>query len=282
MILNLRNQTEQLPSLVDKGLICFYLEIRDMAYVQIKLPDLSLEEKTNLIAAESDGDTSINVRSTNGFVANDYIVVGEPGHELTECVKISSVTDDHNLALSSALLHDHPNGTIVKRTPWNQYSLEYRATSGGSFSAIAGMPLDLQWDDYTVNYNHTASTSSGAYKLRYYNSTSTTYSSYSGIINATGYTSSAVGYMVKKIRKATGDPDGQIVSDDEIIRFLNDGQDKIAALDTAWYFLLTEDNSTVTTTAGTREYNFPSDFGRLEALRFRYISTTSTSTTTTA
>ena len=237
--------------------------------VTIKNPDINNKERTWMTAASVAAAVSLTVRDTTGFTANDYVVVGNIGEELTECKKLGTITAPVTLAIA-ALTSAHPNGTLLQKTDWNQYSLDYRVSSSASWSTLT--TTDLDWDTDDTVYSHAAGLTTGQYRFRLYNSTTLAYSDYSDIINATGYTKAQVGYMIKKIRKNIGDEVGNVVSDDEIMEFLNDGQDTVAGMYPNWYFLLTENNNTVVTVASTREYAFPTDFGSLEALRFRYIS----------
>ena len=244
--------------------------------VSIKNPDISNKERTWFTAASLATATSLTVRDSTNFAANDYGVAGNVGEELTECKKISSITSTTAIAIA-AMTNPHPNGTLLQKTDWNQYSLEFRTSSSGSWSVLT--TADLDWDDKYTIYSHSIGTSTSQYRFRFYNSQTAAYSEYSGTLVGSGYTSAQVGYMVNQIRLLINDLDSKVVTDEEIIRFINDGQDEISAVRPDWYFLLTENNTT-TTTVGIREYSFPSDFRALESLRFRYISTTSTSSST--
>jgi hypothetical protein len=250
-----------------------------MKNIRIQNPRLSEEEKTYLTNHYTAG-VSLTVENGEGFTTNDYVVVGAPGREKTE-QGLATAATALTITLSSALSFTHTKDNRVYRTKYNQYALQYRTSSTGTWTALT--TSDIEWDQTFSEYEHSAGTDDYQYRYRFYNATSGVYSDYSDTIEGTGFGKSSVGYLIERVRLFGKDPDGKIATDDEIIGWFNDGQQEVQSAFPNWWFLLKDDTSTTRTTvvAGDSTYALPTDFGRMESVRFRYISTTSTSTSTT-
>ena len=240
-----------------------------MATVQIKLPNISENVKTFLSQNYTSG-TTLNVDSGASFANGNYIVTGEPNLEKTEMTDLTAAPGTSTLTITAVNL-THSKSTPVYFTRWDKYSLEYRTSSAGDWTAYDGMPTAIKWDAPYIEYRDEAATSAYQWRYRYYSTEKTAYSGYSDTIDATGWVDSSVGYMVRNIRKVINDPDGKTVSDEEVIRFLNAAQDKIYALYDRWWFLF-KVGTVIDTEASIAQYSLPSDFGRMHSVLFRYAS----------
>lgn len=225
-------------------------------------PVLSGNEKTFLTRTASDGDTSYTVESNEGFSANNNIVFGEVGEEDAECVLVASTTGDHTIT-ASAIRHDHPQGTPIYFTPYNQYSVDVKPT-GGSYAVAAGMPRDIEWDSVYSEFIYGGATTD-TYKFRFYNSTTAGYSVYSPEISGTGHTKNSVRYMTDNVLQIAKDPEARVASRDQIRYWFNAAQDQISSLNDRWWFLFKEGEA-IPSVISTPRYNLPSDFDRLDHL----------------
>jgi hypothetical protein len=142
----------------------------------VKLPDLSNQEATNLTAVAAAGATSITVDSTEGFAANDYIIVGDPGTEGAEIVLVSGVTNGTTLAVG-ALSLAHSISTPVVKTPYNKAKVYRSDTESGSYAEITGSPFTLAADQLYTPFTDPTGTAAKWYKFTHYNSTSAAESS---------------------------------------------------------------------------------------------------------
>lgn len=241
-----------------------------MAVITIKRPTVSDNIKTFLSQDYTSGAT-LNVDSSTAFSSGNYIVIGEPGLETSESTSLTAAPASSTTMTITALSFPHAKGTPVYFTRWDKYSLEYRTSSTGTWTAYGTMPAALRWDALSTEYRDTAATSAYQWRYRYYSTESSAYSDYSDTISATGWADNSVGYMVRNVRKIVNDPDAKTISDTEIIRFFNAAQDKIYALYNRWWFLFKE-GTAIDTVASTAKYSLPSDFGRLHSVLFRYVS----------
>lgn len=240
-----------------------------MANVQIGLPAVSTNIQTFLSQDYSSG-TNLPVASSAAFTNGNYIVVGEPGLENTEVTHLTSAPPDNTDLTVVALKFSHPKGTPIFYTNWDQYSLEFRTTSSGTFAPYAGMPTPLFFDAQYTEYRDSLATSTYQWRYRYWSSEKSAYSDYSDTITPTGWPRNSVGYMIKEVRKIVNDPDGKTISDTEIIRFFNSAQDKIYTMYDRWWFLFKYGN-VIPTVIGGKSYALPTDFGRMHSVLFEYV-----------
>ena len=241
-----------------------------MSTISIKNPPASQNNKT-FVSQEYTSGTTLYVDSSTGFSDGNYILAGEPGLESSEVANLTATPPTSTSLTITSLNFSHARGIQVYQISWDKYSLEYRATSSDSWSTYASMPANLRYDSISTEYRDASATSTYQWRYRYYSSENSAYSDYSDTISATGWPSNSVGYMVREVRKIIGDPESKTVTDTEIIRFFNKAQDKIYALYDRWWFLL-KIGTAIDTEVSTKDYDLPSDFGRLHSVLFRYIN----------
>lgn len=175
-----------------------------MPMVPIRNPDISSEEKTYLTAAVSAAAASISVADYEGFSDDDYLVLGPYGKEQTEIAQINDASIDASITLETGdPVYAHPAYTQVTRIPWNQVEISSSSTETGTYSVLATTALEVD-DEYTY-YNDTAGSSTTWYKVRFKNSTSSTYSGYSDPVQATGYKANSRGRMKNLVMSLFGD-----------------------------------------------------------------------------
>lgn len=137
-----------------------------------KLADLSKEESTILTVAAAVGAVSITVKNIQGFSSGDYIVIGDPGTETAEIVKVSSAPSGYAIAVG-ALSLAHGVGAPVNRCSYNKVKIYRSDTESGTFAEITGSPFTMEVDQpYTYAIDATG-TAAKWYKFSYYNSDST-------------------------------------------------------------------------------------------------------------
>jgi hypothetical protein len=237
--------------------------------VKIKNPQVPVKEDTYLTAKYTSG-TSLTIKDTEGWAANDVAVIGHPGDEHSEAKLISSVSGTSTLNLPSALKHAHAIDQPVFRSDYDQISLERKA-SGGSYAEIAEGKFAIEWDerDGFSKVPVAAGVASDTYKWRFYNSGSAAYSDYSGELPGTGLTQFHAGYLIEVVRYFGKIPAHLGIKDLDILRSLNRGQREIDTMHDRWWFALTEDTdaSRITSIADTFKYDLTSDFRGMDVLK---------------
>ena len=241
-----------------------------MRKVVIANPTVINTYKTFLATAYTVGATTLDVLSNVSFAAGDVPVIGNTGEEEAEQEQLSTITGKNTLNLSASLDFDHPKDTPIFKVAWNFVEIEWRSSSAGTFATLTQSPI--QWDKLNTIYFHDAGTDNSEYRFRFYNSVTATYSEYSPTVTGSGFERNQVGYMIREVRKVINDPDGRVMSDKEIIRAFNEGQDIIRGTKDNWWFLKGE-NSSTTTTASDSNYALASAIGstgNLDKILYRY------------
>lgn len=248
-----------------------------MRRIRIQNPLLDKNYRT-YINADYSATTTMTVANNVSFQANDILVVGEPREELTESKKINNVSGNTTFNLPSVLNFDHPKGTPIYRTLWDFVSIERATSSGGVFAEIT--QSSIQWDNKlneTV-YIDSAATSSYQYRFRFYNSSTSTYSEYSDTQTGAALDRQSVAYMIDEVRTLTGDIERKIVTDEEIIRSFNRGQDLIYIHNPKYWFLFVDiqqiGSGSIPATASSNVYSLANltNFGHLASIKYRYNS----------
>ena len=221
--------------------------------IRINNPDLSKSEKTYLDTDYTSGIT-LTVKNNSSFAANDILVVGEPGQEGTEAVAIQSISGKTTITAKSALRFPHNKGMTIYRCEYDFADIYVSMVSVGlTWVALSESPI--QWDRTETIYIHQGGLSSYSYKFRFRNSQTSNVSEYSPTITGAGFAKNTVGYMVQQVRKVIIDPDGNIVSNADIIRYLNEGKKIIEGIRNDWWFWKKEDKTLLKTIASQQEYD---------------------------
>lgn len=182
--------------------------------VFVQFPDLSDQATTFISSDEASGQTTISVDAGTKFANNDYVVIGEIGTERAEIRKVSGSAS--GTITTDALVYAHPRGDVVRFIPYNQLTITRSTDGGTNFTPLSAVSIDPQLLSTVVHRTSDAATD--VYKVRFYNSTTTLYSSYSDQTLASGYDSNSV-FAIKK--RALTDL-GETISDSITEDFLNE------------------------------------------------------------
>jgi len=183
--------------------------------IWIYLPDLSSFEKTYLSADEASGQTVLSVLSGTNFSANEYIIIGTPGSERSEILKVSSANAT-TITTSSVTINDHNQGEQIVFIPFNQAEISSATSSGGSFSVLA--TVAIRADSLQTYYAATADAVTKYYKVRFKNENDTTYSDYSDEVGGVGFADNSVYSIKNRALSQLGEKIGDYITDE----FLND------------------------------------------------------------
>lgn len=245
-----------------------------MRRIRVTNPLLNQNYRTYITSDYSSG-TSLTVASNTSFAASDYLVVGEPREELTEGKKLDSKSGSTTMTLASALNFAHSKSTSIYKSLWDQVSIESRASSSASWAVLSLSAI--QWDnkDNETVYFDSDGTNTTQYRFRFYNSITTAYSEYSPTLTGAVAARGSVRAMVDRVRELTQDKESKIVTDEEIIRAFNDGQDIIYTHNPKYWFLLVDTYkgaNGIEATADTSVYSLVdyTTLGHLDSIRYRY------------
>lgn len=247
--------------------------------LRISNPDLTRAEKSYLTSAYTSG-TTLNIVNSFAFAANNFAVLGEVGKdEQIEAERISAVPSGGlTLTLASALDYDYPRDTVVYQSRYDQIEIESRSSSTATWSLIS--TSGVQWDKLQTLYTDADGIETTQYRWRFRNSSTGVTSEYSPTLTGAGFTPDQAGYILRETRLLSGDLDGRIKKDREILRDIERGLEIIyGRLSKVWWWRF--EDSTITTTASTSKYNLDSlgsgsslspgiTLGTIDLIRYRY------------
>jgi hypothetical protein len=234
-----------------------------MPVIIVEHPDTTNSEQTYLTSAVSAGATSLSVKNTQGFSANDFIVVGGIGNENSEITKINSISGNNTLVVD-ALKFDHGVDTPVTYIKYNQVRIYKASSKNGTYSLIlVGINIEVDYPDGT-RYDDTTGTSSSWYKAAYYNSLTGVQSDLSDPFPATGITDYCLRGLQDAVITLANDPLEQRIRRDDITRWINEiyrsVQHKVRQKNLAYSLKYSGE---LPFTQGQAEYDLPSDFVQL-------------------
>jgi hypothetical protein len=140
----------------------------------------NLLERARLTAEANAGATSITLDNTQGFTANDYVLIGAIPSATAAIYQISAVTGG-NLTLPPLAI-DYPENTIVYRLFGNKIKIYTAPDVDGSVPAIGTFsvlksegvdvaPITIDPDQLETIYTDQEGNSDKWYRFTYYNST---------------------------------------------------------------------------------------------------------------
>ncbi len=180
-------------------------------------------EKTFLTTSVSATGTALTVKNNDRFSDNDWILVGEMGHERSEIVQVNGAVTKGTAITTDALTFDHDNNTPIYKIDYNQVRF-YKSTtgSGGSYSVVSTQEIDVDNKDLQTVYDDATGTSASYYKVDFYNSQTTTATSQSDPIAGSGYTTFQIGKVIEDVAREVGDTEFQFISPEEWIAVANE------------------------------------------------------------
>jgi len=241
--------------------------------IYINHPELE-DQETRLSADVAASATSSTVENTKGFATSDYVVFGKPGEELTEIVLLTGVTANTTLSHTTGPVFAHSARTPVSQIKYNQAKVYSSTSETGTYSLAA--TTDLTLDQDSTVYTDNAGTSTTWYKIKYYNSTSGSLSSFSVPVQGTGYTEDSLRSMSDEVMEDFGDPTGKDLTRDQVCNYLRGGVRKITTELMKFYPEYFRTYTTQALTASDYDYALPTGFMGFIRVDVNYSSSTAT------
>ncbi len=177
----------------------------------IEFPDLSNNEQSFFDADEAAGQTTLSANGTN-FAVDQYVVLGNPGAEKTEIVKLhASTTPTSSVITTGATAFAHSRGDRITFIPYNQIVVERSTDSGSNFTPFTA--VDIRPDATETYIQRSSDASTDVYRFRFYNATSTLYSAYSDQVTASGYADNTVYAIKQRALDDLGEVKNELITD---------------------------------------------------------------------
>ena len=189
-------------------------------------PEVQENEKTFLDTDAASGVTSLSANGVN-FSVGQYIVIGNPGQEKTEIIRIhaSTVTTSTTITLASATSFAHNRGDVIRFIPYNQIEPSRSTDSGSNFSALTA--INIRADATETYLQRSSDASTDVYKFRFYNSADALYSAYSSNVTASGFGDNTVYSVKKRALEGLGERIDETITTQFLIDALNEGRREV-------------------------------------------------------
>lgn len=234
-------------------------------------------EKTFLTGGVSVDGTALTVIAvdSNAWADNDYIIVGEIGSPNAELLQIASaVSDGTSLVVdrlgSGGARFIHSIGEPVYRIDFNQVEFSRATTLDGAGTILS--TSEIQPDDEYTRYEDTTNSTGYGY-IRFKNSTTGAFSSYSDGVNYTvsgagsSYDPRTLWRLRKRVRVLLDeDRPNSKLTDDMIRDAINDKQRDIAH-QRLWSFY--EYERSLSAVANQHAYDMPDSFQKIYNANFQ-------------
>ncbi|MES2216677.1 MAG: hypothetical protein V4481_05290 [Patescibacteria group bacterium] len=186
-------------------------------------PELQDDQRTFLDADASAGDSTLTANGIN-FSVGQYIMIGQPGALKTEIIRIHASTTPTStlITLASALKFPHNRGDVVRFIPYNAIWIDVSTDGGSTYSFLA--TTTIRADSTDTYYQNAAGSSTDYYRIKFENSSDTTFSSYSDGIPATGYADNTIGSVKRRALRELGEEVGDLFKDSDLNDWLQQGR----------------------------------------------------------
>lgn len=225
----------------------------------IQHPPTKGNQNTYFAADYASGVNSIDVKNTDGFSADEWIVLGRIGFEQAEIIKISAITDNNTLALATNTKFAHNKDSVITLIDFDKVKV-YKSTTGASGTFTLVTTVDIEIDHDTTVYEASGVSTTDYFKFSPYNSDSEVEGDKTDAIAGTGYVFYSARTMVDRVLSLFGDANAEFVSRDEVMDYLNEIYEVAqleAALATERFNVSTQD---YTVTADDDTETLPADF----------------------
>lgn len=225
--------------------------------IRIRHPDISFYPRTYLRASIAAAGTVMTVGDNDGFIDDDWFIVGQPGDSTTEEDDVNgAVTRGTALTVTNSLKFGHNINDPVTRIQERKITIYGASTSGGSLTAIygTGSAKNIQWDKpFTEVTLLSTDTTYAFYAVKFYDGT--TESSASDYIASTGHGAATVAEMTTKALRTTNQEVDNLITEEFLIGAAQDCQDEIAQyvyqdvngnlIKKDWSFEIVEDDTSI-------------------------------------
>ena len=212
--------------------------------------------KTFLSSDTNSGVSTLSVKSTIGFQNNDVIILGTFGNEGAEILALSTTPSSGVFALISSPLMPHSASTPIQTLLYDKVEVSNASTKTGAKTTLGTIAIVA--DDVTTNYNDNSG-STGYYFIRFYNSNTSSYSSYSDPIPITGYTIYSARDIINKALAGINKTTSDLLTDEFEFGEIDNCQIETLREFKRWSFMQVFDSPLTAVTTGQWRVALPTD-----------------------
>lgn len=205
--------------------------------IRVPIYDLLVDSQTTFLTQDSPaGLIALQVQNTSGFATNQILLIGSPGQQNSEIIKISSTTAPANgvITLASATTQNHGSSTTIYVINYDTVEFSTAVNLQDPKMVLATLPIsaDTLETDFNDNFYN-----DGFYFARWFNTNTMLYSPYSDGVPLISYTK----YMARSIiQGALGDINkdtSEVLTDEFAFQTVNLCQQEVLSQQKRWSFM---------------------------------------------
>ena len=238
-----------------------------MAIIAFAGPD-GISETTRITANIASAGTTLSVRNTEGFSADDFIILGAVGNEQTELVQITTVDSDTQLTIS-ATNFAHNIDDIVSFSPYDEIQFSSASSITGA-KTIQGANLDIEWDENSATTEvNLVSVTSGYAFARFVNSETGQQSAWSSAVPVAGFEEDSLRKIIDLARLRTQEATENLISDNDLLDLAKECSDIIETIRKNWGYV--QKSTEFDLTAGVQAYARPTDLAGPDSIERLFL-----------
>lgn len=230
----------------------------DRNIIRVGHPNIDGMPSTTLGSDASAGAVTLTVLDNAGFANADLYLAETYGLEKAEIKKINGAVTAGTSLTTTALTFKHSVDAPITFMLWDQVVIYGNNTN----STSAGSPTILSTSDLAVDQPFTQYVNTGTtytyYFARYKNSVTTTYSSYSDIVGATGIAVNSRGKIKQRALDAIDEKKDEVITEDFLNDQIRNCEQDIMRRNKYWSWLKTDNiDSPTAIVQGKMKYTLP-------------------------
>lgn len=223
--------------------------------IRVEHPELPGAPNTALTATVSATGTSLTVADNTGLAQNDFILIGKPGSERSEAVRVSAAVTRGTALTVTAVVFDHPKDAAITKVPFDQVRIYGNSTDDTGTATLIDT-VDIKWDEPFTTYINTGTEYAYYYAIGYDSNAASEFTFSDGIpvVWAENTFGKAIDMAFQNAKMERG-----VVSVDWLFRQAENCLRKITGKLRHWSFLQVFDYSLGAVVRGTYSLSAPSD-----------------------
>lgn len=238
--------------------------------IRVPIYDLLVDSQTTFLVTDSlVGATSLSVKNTTSFAVNQILLIGAPGQQGSEIVKVSSTVapTTGTITLAGPLMQPHGANTTIYIINYDmvEYStavnLQDPKVVLGTLAIVADN-LETDWNDNFTN--------GGYYFARWFNSNTNLFSPYSDGVPLVSYTKYMARSIIQRTLGEINKDTSNLLTDEFMFQQINSCQEEVLSEQKRWSFMQKFDQKVWQSLPGEWKFPCPPDLPEDQTNKFVY------------
>jgi hypothetical protein len=230
-----------------------------MATIKLKNVNLVVDTPQTFLTSDTAASSStLTVKNISGFAINQVLIIGDLGNQGTEIIKThaSTAPTGSTITLASATVFPHSSSTVIRVLQYDEAEFSTATTIAGAKTVLT--TTNIWADNDSTNYIDNSG-ATGYYFGRFYNSITSTFSSYSSPIPVAGYGVLSARAVIDSALKGINKKTSEVLSDSFAFGELDNFQTEVLRELKRWSFMQKFNSIIGQATTGSWKIAVPTD-----------------------